>query len=109
MRKIRQLELTEERILGALMEKEQTTPDYYPMTVNSLVAACNQKSNRNPVTELSQAEVVEALEPLRRDVLVWRSDGSRVEKWRPRYDTVSRYRGFISATSSPRRGRALGR
>ena len=81
MRTIRELETTEVRVLGALMEKEQATPDYYPMTVNSLIAACNQKSNREPVTELSETEVVEALERLRRDVLAWRGEGARVERW----------------------------
>ena len=81
MRMIRQLDATEVRVLGALMEKEQTTPDYYPMTVNSLIAAANQKSNREPVTELSETEVLETLERLRRDVLAWRSDGARVERW----------------------------
>ena len=81
MRTIRELDATEERVLGALMEKEQSTPDYYPMTVNSVIAACNQKSNREPVTELSETEVVETLESLRRDVLAWRSDGGRVERW----------------------------
>ena len=58
MRMIRDLDTTEVRVLGALMEKEQTTPDYYPMTVNALIAACNQKSNREPVTEQSETEVV---------------------------------------------------
>ena len=81
MRMIRDLDTTEVRVLGALMEKEQTTPDYYPMTVNALIAACNQKSNREPVTELIETEVVEALERLRKDVLAWRSDGARVERW----------------------------
>jgi uncharacterized protein YceH (UPF0502 family) len=81
MRKIRELDETEVRVLGALMEKEQATPDYYPMTINALIAACNQKSNREPVTELSETEVVEALDRLRRDVLTWRSDGARVERW----------------------------
>lgn len=81
MRTIRELDAVEVRVLGALMEKEQTTPDYYPMTVNSLIAACNQKSNREPVTELTETEVVEALDRLRRDVLTWRTDGARVERW----------------------------
>ena len=81
MRTIRELDAIEVRVLGALMEKEQATPDYYPMTVNALIAACNQKSNREPVTELSETEVVEALERLRRDVLAWRSEGARVERW----------------------------
>jgi uncharacterized protein YceH (UPF0502 family) len=81
MRTIRELDAPEVRVLGALMEKERATPDQYPMTVNSLIAACNQKSNREPVTELSETEVVEALERLRGDVLAWRSEGARVERW----------------------------
>ena len=81
MRMIRELDATEVRVLGALMEKEQATPDYYPMTINALVAACNQKSGRDPVTELSETEVVETLDRLRQDVLAWRSDGGRVERW----------------------------
>ncbi len=51
------------------------------MTINAVIAACNQKSNREPVTELSETEVVEALDRLRKDVLAWRSDGARVERW----------------------------
>lgn len=81
MRPIRDLDPTELRVLGALLEKEQATPDYYPMTVNALLAACNQKSNRDPVTELSEGEVLEALDSLRHDVLAWRSEGARVERW----------------------------
>jgi hypothetical protein len=81
MRTIRELDATEVRVLGALMEKEQATPDYYPMTINALIAACNQKSNREPMTELSETQVVEALDRLRKDVLAWRSDGARVERW----------------------------
>ena len=81
MRTIRELDETEVRVLGALMEKEQATPDYYPMTINAVIAACNQKSNREPVTELTETQVVEALDRLRKDVLSWRSDGARVERW----------------------------
>jgi uncharacterized protein YceH (UPF0502 family) len=81
MRKIRELDATEVRVLGALLEKEQATPDYYPMTINALIAACNQKSNRDPVSELTETEVVEALDRLRKDVLAWRSEGARVERW----------------------------
>jgi len=66
------------------MEKEQTTPAAYPMTVNALRAACNQKTNRNPVTSLGEVAVRDALEALRRDVLVWRSAGARVEHWEHR-------------------------
>ena len=53
------------RVLGCLIEKEMTTPDYYPMTVNALVAACNQRSNRSPVVDYSETEVVEAVDQLR--------------------------------------------
>lgn len=81
MRTIRELDAVEVRVLGALMEKERATPDQYPMTINALIGACNQKSNRDPVTELTETEVVEALDRLRKDVLAWRSDGARVERW----------------------------
>lgn len=55
----------EVRILGALIEKERTTPEYYPLTTNALVAACNQKSNRDPITNYSILEVEETLRLLR--------------------------------------------
>ncbi len=61
------LELTAEevRVLGCLMEKEVTTPDAYPLTVNALVSACNQTSNRSPVTAYSEGDVTRALASLR--------------------------------------------
>ncbi len=77
----RLLDQVEQRLLGALMEKEQATPDHYPLTLNALMAAANQKSNRDPVLSLGEAGIVEALERLRRDVLVWRVQGSRTDKW----------------------------
>ncbi|MEM9407881.1 MAG: YceH family protein [Acidobacteriota bacterium] len=77
----RLLDEIEQRILGALMEKEQATPDHYPLTVSALLAACNQKSNREPVLSLAEDQIVEALDRLRRDVLVWRQQGPRSEKW----------------------------
>ena len=77
----RQLDATEIRVLGVLLEKEQTTPEICPMTVNAIVAGCNQKTNREPVMELTEGQVVEALERLRQEVLVWRSEGARSEKW----------------------------
>ena len=55
----------EVRVLGALIEKEITTPEYYPLTLNSLTTACNQKSNRDPVVSLEEKAVVRALENLR--------------------------------------------
>ena len=80
MRIIDDLNPTQIRILGALLEKEQATPEYYPLTVNALLAACNQKSNRDPVTTLSETELWDELEALRAEVLVWRSDGARVPR-----------------------------
>ncbi|MDX2344764.1 MAG: YceH family protein [Acidimicrobiia bacterium] len=61
------MELTdgEARVLGCLIEKEMTTPDYYPMTINSLASACNQKSNRSPVVDYTDTEVTEAVDSLR--------------------------------------------
>jgi len=59
------LQPVELRVLGALIEKESTTPEYYPMTLNSLVAACNQKTNRWPVTEYTDDDVSDGLEALK--------------------------------------------
>ncbi len=86
MHKTRPLEAIEIRVLGALMEKEQTTPDHYPLTINGVIAACNQKSNRDPVMNLTETQVVEALDQLRMDVLTWRSEGARVERWQHSLD-----------------------
>jgi hypothetical protein len=62
---IRQLTRLQRRVLGTLMEKGFTTPDQYPMTLKGATTGCNQKSNRDPVTEYSEAEVADALEQLR--------------------------------------------
>jgi hypothetical protein len=58
------LTAAEARVLGALMEKEATTPEYYPLSLNALVNACNQKSNREPVMTLDEAEVRQAIHGL---------------------------------------------
>ncbi len=72
----------EVRVLGALIEKEATTPEYYPLSLNALVNACNQKSNREPVMELDEDTVRSALESLREQRLsVVISGGSRVLKY----------------------------
>lgn len=60
-----QLNFIESRVLGCLLEKEATTPAYYPLTLNSLQAACNQSSNRNPVTQLEESAIEKALVALR--------------------------------------------
>lgn len=72
----------ETRILGALIEKELTTPEYYPLTLNSLTNACNQKSNRDPVMHLEDAEVVRGLDKLRMKGFARLSgEGGRVPKY----------------------------
>ncbi len=82
----RLLDAHDARVLGALLEKEQTTPELYPLTLNALVAACNQKTAREPVMELSEAEVQDALKRLFEDVLVWRNEGARAMRWRQSVD-----------------------
>ena len=77
----RPLDAVEIRVLGALLEKQQATPEYYPLTLHALVAACNQRSNRDPVVELPAADVEAALDRLREHVLVWKTGFSRAEKW----------------------------
>ena len=72
----------EARILGALIEKELTTPEYYPLTLNSLTNACNQKSNRDPVMYLDEEEVVRGLDKLRLKGFARLSgEGGRVPKY----------------------------
>jgi hypothetical protein len=81
-----QLEAAEARVLGSLMEKEVTTPDYYPMSLNALVNACNQKSNRDPVVSFDEETVDLALEGLRHKGLAARISGeSRVPKHEQRF------------------------
>jgi uncharacterized protein YceH (UPF0502 family) len=69
------LDAPELRVLGVLMEKSKTTPDYYPMTTNSLVAACNQKTSRKPVVQYDDETVVTALNTLKRRGLVSTATG----------------------------------
>jgi uncharacterized protein len=70
------LTLVEARVLAALVEKEKTTPDVYPLSLNSLAAACNQKTSRDPVMNLSETDVQAALEALRERELVSDSFGA---------------------------------
>src|SRR5215470_11169340 len=82
-----QLDAAELRVLGALMEKEATTPDYYPMSLNALVNACNQKSNREPVVNYDEETAEAALDSLRSKGLAMRITGrdSRVPKHEQRF------------------------
>lgn len=75
---------TEARIVGALVEKQLTTPEYYPLTLNALVAACNQKTNREPVASYDEETVTKALDNLRDRNLVYVFYGStsRVPKYK---------------------------
>ena len=77
------LNFEETRVLGSLIEKELTTPEYYPLTLNSLVSACNQKNNRLPKSNLEDDQVSKTIEELRIKRLVHRVDlvGSRVPKF----------------------------
>lgn len=76
----------EARVLAALVEKSITTPQYYPMTVNALMMASNQKNSRSPVMNLSEGDTGAALNTLEADKLVTRDDNAgRVPKWRHRF------------------------
>lgn len=82
-----ELSPVEARVIGCLIEKEVTTPDYYPLTLNSLTTACNQKSNREPVLSLSDAEVQDAVDALIARRLVSDESGfnSRANKFQHRF------------------------
>ena len=75
------LSLAEARVVGCLIEKEITTPEYYPLSLNALVNACNQKSNREPVMSLSEADVRSALFELENMGLVRVLADARVSKF----------------------------
>jgi len=69
------------RVLGSLMEKELATPEYYPLSLNALTNACNQKSNRSPVLSLNDSDIIAALQSLKEKQIVCQSDASRVPKY----------------------------
>ncbi|MDH5298411.1 MAG: YceH family protein [Desulfobulbaceae bacterium] len=72
---------TEIRVLGCLMEKEMATPEYYPLSLNSLTNACNQKSNREPVVSFSEEVAATAISALKEKQLVWQTSAGRVAKF----------------------------
>ena len=75
------LDTIEVRVLGSLMEKELATPEYYPLSLNALINACNQKTNRSPVLFLDAKQVAGALQSLKEKRIVYQSDASRVPKY----------------------------
>src|SRR2546426_406119 len=75
------LDPVEIRVLGCLIEKQVTTPEYYPLTLNGLVNACNQTTNRSPVTSYDEGTVARALLSLDRKGLLWTVQNSRVPKY----------------------------
>ena len=81
-----ELSTEEVRVLGCLIEKQLTTPEYYPLTLNALITACNQSSNRNPVLNLSQPRAVSAVDGLRTGQrlarVVFAGSGSRVDRYK---------------------------
>jgi uncharacterized protein len=79
---VRGLSASEVRVLGCLLEKQRTTPDQYPLSLNSLRLACNQSTNREPVVEYDEATVRDALHRLERRRLVRFTSGSRTAKYR---------------------------
>ncbi|MDX2268970.1 MAG: YceH family protein [Bryobacter sp.] len=78
-----ELNAIEQRVLGALIEKEMATPDYYPLSLNALVNACNQKNNREPVLSLTESDVLGAIEVMRHSGLAYEISGPqhRVAKY----------------------------
>ena len=76
------LSATERRLLGVLVEKAKTTPDAYPLSVNALVTGANQKSNRDPLMNLTDEQVEDALVAMQPRGLVTRITGGRVDRWR---------------------------
>ena len=75
------LSVHEARVLGVLVEKQRTVPDTYPLTLNALVAGCNQKSSRDPVLTLSDTDVQEALDGLKHPSLAIETSGGRVMRY----------------------------
>jgi len=78
---MRTLSLLETRVLGTLYEKQHTVPDSYPLTLNALVAGCNQKTSRSPVMEATESEVQAVLDTLKSANLVIETSGGRVARY----------------------------
>jgi uncharacterized protein len=83
-----QLNAIEARVLGCLIEKQKTTPDQYPLTINSLTLACNQKTSREPLMDLTPGAVGHCVRELESRELVVRAFGGRVERYEHRFDKI---------------------
>ena len=79
---------TEARVLATLMEKARTVPDSYPLTLNSLASGCNQKTSREPVMNLSEPDILAALDSLRERALVIEVSGQRAMRWEHNFERV---------------------
>ena len=78
---MRSLTLHEARVLATLMEKARTVPDSYPLSVNTLVLGCNQKTSRDPVMDMTESQVQEALDTLKKQSLVFEASSNRVPRF----------------------------
>ena len=90
MSSLRPLSLLEIRVLGVLSEKQRTVPDSYPLTLNAIVSGCNQKTSRNPIIEISDAQAQASLDSLRALSLVTETSGGRVYRYGHNIDGVLR-------------------
>jgi len=96
------LNAVEARVLGCLLEKQLTTPEAYPLTLNALMLACNQKSSREPVLALTQGQVGQALRSLEGRQLARLVMGGRADRWEQRADkalelVLRPWAGFLCA------------
>ena len=84
------LSVLETRVLGVLVEKERTVPDSYPLTLNALIAGCNQKTSRDPIINVGETEVQAAVDSLKAKTLVIESSGGRVQRYTHNMERVLR-------------------
>ncbi|HEY0338955.1 MAG TPA: YceH family protein [Burkholderiales bacterium] len=84
------LSIVETRVLGVLIEKERTVPDSYPLTLNALIAGCNQKTSRDPIITAGETEVQAAVDSLKAKTLVIESSGGRVQRYTHNIERVLR-------------------
>jgi uncharacterized protein YceH (UPF0502 family) len=84
------LSVLETRVLGVLVEKERTVPDSYPLTLNALIAGCNQKTSRDPIINAGETEVQAAVDSLKAKTLVIESSGGRVQRYTHNVERVLR-------------------